>query len=146
MNNMSLGFYIDLCSTQSDNAFPDNTNSSFRISLPKNISLFPEEGWCVALVDMKLPQLANDYKTDFIRIEMLECQTSVDCTQIRPTLFKAYNFETDRGQHICPNPLRYVGLMSSKLNILHFNLTGSSGAAISFAPGSVYCTLHVIKA
>ena len=142
MNNTTNGFYIHICSSQSDDAFPDNTTNSFRIALPKNIILLPEGHWYVALINAQLPQVLQGFKTDFVRIELYQCQTSIDCNNVRPTLYKALEIDLTRGQHLSPNPLRYIELLTGDLHTLQFNLTDSSDKPVSFAEGALYCTLH----
>ena len=142
---MDKGFYLNVASNQNNTSFPDNRTSSFRLTLPKIMRLLPTGQWAIAMVEMKTPEIDPDYNTDYIRIETPECRPSVDQNDVRPVLFKAFITNATGGHIIAPSVLQYIPLATDNLHTMSFNITGSNGEEVSFKPGNLYCTLHVIQ-
>ena len=138
--------YLYITSEQSSRYFTDNTNTRFRVRLPKKLDLTPKGQWCIALLDIDMPRFEEDYKTSYLTVNSNICEPSYVNTSLIPTLNRIYSVEMSRGRPVYFDNPRYVKITSDFLDVIDIYLTDSKGDSPSFKDGDVICTLHLEKA
>lgn len=137
--------YLYLCSDSCTDIFPDNNASDFRVKLPKTFFLRDQNcSWSIALIDVDLPKLVAGYKPRFITFESRTCASAIYKTDLRPVLQRLYHFQIRKGTPVIIDNPRYVQLNAKSLDVIDLYLLDDQGARVSFAPGPLCCTLHLL--
>lgn len=137
--------YIYISSEQSDNYFQDNTSVAFRIKLPRRLRLSPRGQWSIAVLDIDLPRLSDDYKSNYLFIHCNSCEPSVYNSSLSPILNRLYFYQFSKGKPVTFDTPRYVPLTIDSMDTIDIYLTDSDGNSPSFKPGHVACTLHITQ-
>ena len=141
--NTRKELYLYVTSQSSDDIYPNNDPSHFRLSLPQLIKL--EGTWFISLVDIDLPKLKENYKPSYLVISSSACTPSFYENSLRPVLQRFYFGEVRSGRPLRFDPPRYVMVNSESIHSLEFRITDDEGEKPSFKPGKVSCTLHLRK-
>lgn len=135
--------YIYLTSTASDDYFSNNSVTNFRVKLPKALKLAPFGHYAVALVDIDLPKLRQNYTSKHISIYSSICQPSITDSGLKPILHRVFYSYLRSGRPLSLDPLRYVPLNTDSLDVLDMYLLDDTNVPPSFRPGQLSCTLHI---
>ena len=133
--------YIYIDSSNSTPYFDDNTVTSFRIKLPKQLKLYGR--WEVALVEIDLPSLAANYDTDYITVNTSLCTESVINGGLRPMLRRLYRDQLRHGRIITFSKPYYVPVNADEVDVIAIYLIDASNGKPAFLTQQLYCTLHV---
>ena len=125
--------------------YPYNTANDFRVKLPQTLQLHSAEKWTIAILDIDLPRLEDEYKPHYITLESSVCTPSVYTNGLRPVLQRLYFSQIKKGSPIIFSNPRYVPLNTSTIDVLDMYITDSSGRKASLKQGAVECTLHLVR-
>lgn len=138
--------YLYLSSDSCTDIFPFNTANDFRVKLPKTLTLNDHQSsWSLALIDLELPKLAGGYKPAFITFESRTCSSAIYKTDLRPVLQRLYYSQIKKRAAVVIDNPRYVSLNTSSLDVIDLYLLDDKGAGVSFLPGPLTCTLHLVR-
>lgn len=135
-----------LSSDSCSDIFPENSANDFRVKLPKKLCLKGYEStWSLALIDIDLPKFADGYKPDFITLESRVCVSAVYKSGLRPVLQRLYFSQFRKSLPLVIDSPRYVQVNTKTLDVIDVYLLDDKGAKVSFKPGPLVCTLHLIR-
>ena len=136
--------FIYLSSDANTDYFNDNSPSSFRIKLPRNVQLKPLGKWTVALLDIHIPPFAQNYKPHHLSILSSICKPTAVNSTLKPVLQRLYAEDITDWPVTIKVP-RYVTINSDSLDNIDIYLLDNLGNSPSFADGKLTCTLHIKK-
>lgn len=135
--------YIYLTSTSSTEFFSFNSITNFKVKLPKTLKLTPFGNFSVALLDIDLPKLQQNYSAKYITLYTSICQPSISETGLKPVLHRIYFSHFRSGKPLTFFPLKYISLNTEALDVIDLYLIDDTGRPPSFRPGQLSCTLHI---
>lgn len=138
--------YLYLSSNSSADVFPENVANSFRVKLPKTLVLNGRDcNWSMALIDVDMPKLPSGYKPKFITFESRTCASAIYKSDLRPVLQRLYYSQIRRGTPVIIDNPRYVQVNTKSIDVIDLYLLDDQGASVSFTPGQLTCTLHLLR-
>jgi len=143
--NTSKELYIYVTSDSSNDLYPGNDPSHFRVNLPQTVKTENPHSWFLGLVDIDLPKLKENYKPDFLVISCSICAPSYVGNSLQPVLQRLYFGEIKSGRSLRFETARYVTVNSESVDLLEFRITDDQGEKPSFKAGKSSCTLHLRK-
>ena len=134
--NTSKELYLYITTQTSEDIYPNNEATYFRAKLPQILKL--EGTWHIALLDIDLPKLKDDYKPDFL---------VVSCSTCEPNYYYGpyYNYfgEVKSGRALRFDSPRYVRVNSRYANTIKFRIRDNRDEIPSVKQGQVICILHL---
>lgn len=135
--------YLHLTSDCNLDIFPENTANAFRVKLPQTLEL--NGVWTIALLDVDMPKLVEDYKPKWITLQSTLCAPSVYKTDWKPVLQRFYYYHVKKGSPLVMERPRYVLVNSRNIDFIDLFILDESGEKASFKRGHLSCTLHLIR-
>ena len=142
---MTHQMFLYVSSDTCQEIYPGNSSTHFRVKLPKPIKLKNFGEWSIALMDIDIPKLAEDYKPKFFVIHSSLCTPTVFQASLKPVLHRLFYTQIKTGRPLTIDNPRYVPLNTKSLDIIDLYITDDQGLTPSFRPGSSTCTLHLSK-
>ena len=136
--------FVYLSSDANTSHYDDNSSTSFRVKLPSIVQLKPLGGWSVALMDIRMPPLADNYKPGHLSVLSSICKPSVVNSTLKPVLQRLF-LEDVKDWPVTIKVPRYVQINCESLKEIDIHLIDSEGNPPSFQPGKLTCTLHIKK-
>ena len=135
--------YLYISSNTSKDIYPDNRAANFRVRLPQ--TLYLQGSWSIALVDIDMPKLSDNYKPQHIIFQSSVCKPCVHKDSLDPIIQRLYYSEIRKGQAVYIAQPRYLLVNNSILEVFDMHITDDLGNKVSFKEGSLECTLHLMK-
>lgn len=113
--------------------------------LPKSIKLAPFGDWSIALVDIDLPKLEENYRPQYLVIFSSVCAPCVFQQDLKPVMQNLYYFQIRSNKPIIFENPRYVKINKEALDTIDLYITDENGDSPSFKNRTLACTLHIRK-
>ena len=133
--------YIYIDSDKNQDVFPENRNNDFRIKLPKELRL--QGKWEVALIEVDLPKITNDYDPKYFILCTPACTENAFNDSLKPILRRVYRDQIRQNKHIHYEKPIYVPIIVDSLDIFHLYIRDDQNEPPSFQNGPSYCVLHL---
>ena len=137
--------YLYLNSSSHKRLFPSNIASNFTVKTPKVLDVSPSGGCSIALLDIELPEFADNYKTKYISVYCSLCQPSLHGAELRPVLTRLYFNDVKHGGPFRFDTPRYIPLNTGSLNYFNIFILDDKDLPPSFNVRELLCTLHITK-
>lgn len=123
--------------------FPGNNAANFIVKLPQ--PLYLRGKWTIALLDVDMPKLSDNYKPQYIILQSSVCTPCIYNECLSPIIQRLYYSEVRKGQPIYVTNPRYLTVNNNILQNFDMYITDDQGNKASFKDGTLECTLHLMK-
>ena len=135
--------YLYLSSDTSKDIYPDNHAGSFRVKLPQTLYLGGK--WTIALLDIDLPKISQNPKPHHITLQTSISTPCIYKSGLNSVIQRLYFSEVKRGLPVYITNPRYMPVSINILDTFDMFITDDKGQKVPFEPGSLECTLHLLK-